>query len=211
MASSRPLVVVPADRFSAAFVEVANPLLSAGATTELWVRGPTSAAVSALRNLRYPPSAVVTADEVADVPHIAMVVDTFSILEVLGTLAALLVVASVLLYLQARQRAQLVSYGLSLRMGMGDASQRRTLLAEVASVLGVAFAVGLAVALAVSSALVPLLDPIPAIPPSPFLDVPVARIVAAFAVIVGCAWLAAVVTNRTARSSDLGQVMRGVE
>jgi putative ABC transport system permease protein len=211
MASGHALVAVPADRFSAALAGHANALMAPGASTELWVRGPTSGAVSALRHLRYPPSDVVTADEVADIPHIAIVVDTFSMLEVLGTLAAVLVVASVLLYLQARQRAQLVSYGLSLRMGMGDASQRRALLAEVASVLGVAFALALGVAIAVSAALVPLLDPIPAIPPDPFLDLPVARIVVAFVAIVGCAWLAAVLTNAAARSSDLGQVMRGVE
>jgi putative ABC transport system permease protein len=211
MSSGRPLVVVATDAFEARFAGASNPLRSPGASTQLWVRGPTGAAVSALRGLRYPPDTIVTADGVADIPHIAIVVGTFALLEVLGLLAALLVIATVLLYLQARQRGQLVSYGLSVRMGLSDARQRRSMLAEVLAALGVALTVGVAVAVAVSIALLPLLDPIPSIAPPPFLDLPVVRIVAILAVVAFVAWLAARLTNRAARSADMGQVMRGVD
>jgi putative ABC transport system permease protein len=211
ISSGQPLVVVAKDAFEERFAGLSNPLRSPGATTQLWVKGPTRAAVAALRGLRYPPESIVTADEVADIPHIAIVLGTFSLLELLGSLAALLVVASVLLYLQSRQRAQLVSYGLSLRMGLSDAWQRRSILAEVLAALGLALVAGVGAAGGVVAVLLPLLDPIPTIAPAPFLDVPLARIVAIVVAVVVVAWAAARITNRAARAADLGQVMRGVE
>jgi putative ABC transport system permease protein len=211
MASDHPMVVVPAAAFTDRFAGKSNPLRAAGATTQLWIRGPTTAALAALRGIPYEPDPIVTADEVADIPHIAIVLGTFSTLRLLGSLAALLVVATVLLYLQARQRAQLVSYGLSLRMGMSDRAQRRSTLAEVLAALGLAVVVGVTTALVVATVLVPMLDPIPSIRPAAFLDVSAAPIVAILAAAVATAWRAARSTNRTARSADLGQVMRGVE
>jgi putative ABC transport system permease protein len=209
--SGQPLVVVSADALTARLAGLPNVLRSAGATTQLWVRGPTAAAVGALRRLPFTPDTIVTADEVADIPHVAIVLGMFSLLQVLGSLAALLVVASVLLYLQSRQRAQLVSYGLSLRMGLADREQRRSIIVEVAVALAVALIAGVAVAVGVALVLLPLLDPIPSIAPEPFLDLPVLPIAAILAGVAASAWVAARSTNRTARSADLGQVMRGVD
>jgi putative ABC transport system permease protein len=211
ISSTRPLVVVSKDAFVRVFSEPPNPLRGAGATTQLWVRGDTARAVAALRALRYQPYAILTADEARDIPHITIVLDTFAVLELLGSLAAVLVVASVLMYLQTRQRAQLVSYGLSLRMGLSDRRQRRSVVAEVAGVLGVAFLAGTAIAIGVSAVLLPLLDPLPAIPPEPFLETPVARFAVLLVGLVAWAWVAAWAANRTARAADLGGVMRGVE
>jgi putative ABC transport system permease protein len=211
ISSTRPLVVVAKDAFTTLFSEPPDPLRAPGASTELWVRGDTAAAVAALRDLRYPPYLILTADEVRDIPHISIVVDTFAVLELLGSLAALLVVASALVYLQTRQRAQLVSYGLSLRMGLPDKRQRRSVVAEVAGLLGLAFLTGTALAIGVSSILLPLLDPLPAIPPAPFLEAPVGRFAALLVALVAWAWVAAWAANRTARAADLGEVMRGVE
>src|SRR4030095_11190614 len=101
-----------------AFGDAPNPLSVASASDELWIRGTPRAARAALAELDSTPSLVLTADEVKDISYIAAVIDTFLVMNGLGVLAALLVFAAMLMYLQTRQRAEIVSYGLSLRMGM---------------------------------------------------------------------------------------------
>jgi hypothetical protein len=209
IASGRPLVVVAADRLVAAFPDILNPLTAAGASTELWARGPDAA--SALRGLRYPPDPVFTARGAEDVPHIAVVVDTFAVLDVVGVAGLILVVAAVLMYLQSRQRARIVSIALSRRMGLDAGAERRAIFIEIASMLSVALVVGSATALATAALIVPLLDPIASIPPAPFLELPLGRLAVALAGVVVASWLGARVVERATRNIPLSEVMRGVE
>ena len=135
-------------------------------------------------------------------------IDTVLVMNGLGLAAALLVIAAMLMYLQARQRSQVVSYGLSLRMGMSASGHLRALVAELATMLGLAYVAGASLAVVSAHLLVPLLDPLETIPPTPLLIVP-ATLVAITApvlllVAIGGGWL----TDRRARAADLGQVMR---
>ena len=66
------------------------------------------------------PLGTLTADDVKDVPFIAASIDTFSMLNILGLAAGVLVIGVLVVYLQARQRARTVSNVLSMRMGMRD-------------------------------------------------------------------------------------------
>jgi hypothetical protein len=125
MSSLRPLVIVDEERLLDALAGAPNPLDLPGAGTELWIRGTDEDARAALATLPYVPSIVLTTQEVKDIPHIAAVIDTFLVLNVLGLAAALLVLASIVMYLQARQRSQVLAYGLSMRMGMDARGHRR--------------------------------------------------------------------------------------
>lgn len=91
----------------------------------------------------------------------------FVVMNALGLVAALLVVAGMLMYLQARQRSQVVSYALSLRMGMTHAHHRRSLVVELGTMLCYAYLLGLTVAIGAALVMVPRLDPLASIPPSP--------------------------------------------
>jgi hypothetical protein len=55
------------------------------------------------------------------------------------------------------------------------------------------------------------LDPISAIPPSPFLVLPVSLMVGSAVVLAAAVWVGAAITNRRARAVDLGEVMRVAE
>jgi len=74
----------------------------------------------------------------ADIPYIAAVIDTFLVMNGLGLLASLLVFAAMLMYLQTRQRSEIVSYGLSLRMGMRSSGHLLAIATEVGAMLVVA-------------------------------------------------------------------------
>ena len=164
-----------------------------------------------LSRLPFPPTSTLTAAEVEDIPYISAAIDTFLVVNALGLIAALLVAAGMLMYLEARQRSQVVSYALSARMGMTHGQHRRALLLELGTMLLWGLAVGLALALVVSHVTVPKLDPIPTIPPDPILVIPIALIVGTLAAAAAFAWIGAAITNRRARATDLAEVMRVAE
>jgi hypothetical protein len=211
MVSLRPLVVVAERPFLQAFGGTFNPLDVPQASTELWFEGDPREVEDALPGLGFPIELVLSAVEVEDIPYITAVVDTFVVLNVLGLAAALLVVAGMLMYLQARERSQVVSYGLSLRMGMSHGAHRRALVSELASMLGSSYLLGAVLAIGIAGLVVPLLDPLPVIPPGPlFVSPMVAAGVAGVGVILA-AWVGGWITNAWARRIDLGEVMRLAE
>jgi putative ABC transport system permease protein len=208
MSSLRPLVIVDESRLLQAVGDDVNPLDVPDASTELWIRATEPEAAAAIATLPYVPSLVLSTREVKDIPHIAAVIDAFLVMNGLGLAAAFLVLVAIVMYLQARQRSQVVSYGLSLRMGMDAAGHRRAVAAELVAMLAVAAVVGTGLAVVAARLVVPLLDPLAAVPPDPIsvlpvLSVTVLPLILAVVVIVG-----ARLTERRARSVDLGQVMR---
>jgi len=208
MTSLRPLVVVDADRLLEAFGDAPNPLTGASASDELWIRGSPAAARAALAELDYAPSLILTADEVKDISYIAAVIDTFLVMNGLGVLAAILVVATMLMYLQTRQRSEIVSYGLSLRMGMRSTLHLLAIAIEVGAMLVIAYVAGTVLAVVAARLTVPLLDPIEAIPPDPITVVPVVLVTVAAPALILVALAGGWLTERRARTADLGQVMR---
>ncbi|HKX25339.1 MAG TPA: ABC transporter permease [Actinomycetota bacterium] len=211
MLSRRPLVVIDAGAVAGAYQGTTNPLVTETATTELWVRGDPGRATVALRDPRITTYQVITANEVKDLPRVATVIDTFAVLDALALATGVLVIAALLMYLQARQRSQIVAYGLSIRMGMGPGSHRRSLALEVGSMLGGAFVLGVGLGLAASVLLVGRLDPLPVVPPDPLLVWPVPAIVAALGGAASATWLAAWITSRRAAAVRLGEAMRVAE
>jgi len=208
MSSLRPLVVVHTERFTEVFEPVGDPLREVDASVELWIRGGADAAATAVAELPYLPELVLTSDEVEDIPHIAAVIEAFLVMNGLGLAAALLVVAAMLMYLQARQRSQVVSYGLSLRMGMRGASHFASVVTEVGAILLLGYVVGVGLAVVAARLVVPLVDPIAVIPPAPLTVVPVVGIAIVAPLLVAVALAGGWLTERRARRADLGQVMR---
>jgi putative ABC transport system permease protein len=208
MSSLRPLIVVDEATLLGALTLPASPLNVPSASTELWVRGDENPARHALAALEFPPTLVLSASEIEDIPYISAVVDTFVVLNALGLAAAVLVIAAMLMYLQSRQRSQLVSYGLSLRMGMTHEAHRRSLVAELGTMLCSSYAMAVVLALVAVVLMMPMLDPLEAIPPGPLFVSPTVLVTGAFGVLAAITWLGGWLANRRARRLDLGQVMR---
>lgn len=211
MWSLNPLVVVDAETLIETVDVPFDPLNSPGASTELWVHGPDGPAIRSLANLEFPPASTVTASEVKDIPYISAALDTFVVVNVLGLAAAALVFVGMLLYLNARQRSQVVAYALSSRMGMSDREHRRSLVLELGAMLLWGYAIGAVLAGVAATFTVPLLDPIPTVPPDPIRVLPLAVSGIAAVALGALAWAGAAATSRRARGIDLGEVMRVAE
>ena len=212
IASKRPLVIFDRTDLIRFFEDLGpDPTEDSQATTELWVRGDTRRVTAALAAFEDQPYTILTVDQVKDIPSISAVIDTFGVLNVLGLGAGLLVVVVIMMYLQARQRAGVVSYALSLRMGLTDASNRKALMAELAVLLMGAYLVGTALALLSARFIVGMIDPLAAIPPAPLFTLPVALITFAFATVALVAAAGGATTNARARGTDFAEVMRLAE
>jgi putative ABC transport system permease protein len=209
--SGDPVVVVDAESLVRRGGVQGNPFLSANAQTEYWIAGDPQEALAAVSELEAFPLRTLTIDEVKDVPFIKAAIETFSMLNVLGLAAALLVVGVLVVYLQARQRARAVSNILSLRMGMNVAQARLALALELGAILLASFVIGASLGLVAGRLVAPLLDPLQAIPPAPLFDAPAPVLLwtlVGLAVVTGVgAWL----VQRRSSAVDLGEVLRVAE
>ena len=210
MVSLRPLVIADEERLREAF-EGFDPVGDVRASAELWVRGDPEEAAAALQSMPFPAFPIITAQQVRDIPEFTAVIGTFAVMDAVALAAALLVVIVMLMYLQARQRSQLVAFGLSMRMGMTHAAHRRSLVLELATMLLVSLLAGLVLGTTAAWMVVPLLDPLDTIPPSPLFVVPVVPITAGAVALVAISWIGGLYTERRARRVDLGEVMRVAE
>lgn len=208
--SRRPLVVMDEAQLNAFFEEAGHPGPASGAraSTELWVRGDTGDIVAALGAFKDQPYGVLTAEQVKDIPSISAAIDTFGVLNILGLGAGLLVVVVILMYLQARQRARVVSYALSRRMGLSDSSHRLGLVIEIAVLLGAAYVVGSMLALASARFIVGMIDPLAAIPPPSLFTPPILLIIGALGLLVAISFGGGALTNARAKRADFAEVMR---
>jgi putative ABC transport system permease protein len=208
MTSLHPMLVVDGEALAAAFADAQNPLNTTNASRQLWVRGNPAEGERALAALEYPPYLILSAEEVESIPAIATAIETFLVLNALGLCAALLAVAGTLMYLQARQRSQVVSYGLSVRMGMGVATYRWAIALEFGTMLVVGGIVGTGLALLAGALVIPTIDPLPTIPPGPLLVAPLTVVGLAGICVLVLTWAGAWLTSVRARRADLGEVMR---
>lgn len=209
--SDDPLLVVDAAGLEKRLGARGNPLRRPGARTELWIAGDPDEALAALSELDAFPLGTTTAVAVKDVPFIKAAIETFSMLNILGLAAALLVIGVLVVYLQARQRARTVSNVLSMRMGMRDRQASAALMLELAAMLLTASVLGAALGMVAGRLVSPLLDPLQTIPPAPLFDAPLAvvgwTLVGLAVVAVAGGWL----VHRRAAAVDLGEVLRVAE
>jgi hypothetical protein len=207
--SRDPLVVIDAANLEEAYGGSAFRI--SDSSTELWVKGDEQRGLAALAALGLPPYSTLVASQVEDLPSFAGVINTFSVLNILAVAAGALVVVVMVMYLQARQRAQVVAYALSRRMGLRNRSYRRSLILELGGMLGTSFLVGVALSLAASLLILPLLDPLGTIPPDPLFAFPVIVAAVAAAILTAVSWLGGWLTNARARRTNLAEVMRLAE
>jgi putative ABC transport system permease protein len=211
MVSTRPMVVVDAERLRRAFPDVGTPLSDANASTELWIRGPTGTSLEALASLRETPYLTRTALRVRDIPSFVAALETLEVVNLLGVVGAVLVIAGMLMYLQARRRSRIVSYALSRRMGLTDAGHRRTLLLELGGILLGSYLTGAVLAVGATWVLVRHLDPLASVPPAPPLVVPFPVLAWAAVSLAVVAAASAVLINRRDRRTNVAEVMRVAE
>ena len=211
VSSDDPVVVVDVASLDHRLGTQASPLGSTNARTEYWIAGDPDEALAAIGELDAYPLNFLTAEEVKDVPFIAAAIDTFAMLNVLGLAAALLVIAVLIVYLQSRQRARIISNVLSLRMGMRDRQAMLAIILELAAMLVAAFVFGAVLGVAAGRLVAPLLDPLQTIPPAPVFVIPFLVVAWTLLGLMLTGTVGGWVVHRRATSVDLGRVLRMAE
>jgi putative ABC transport system permease protein len=175
---------------------------------ELWIRGDPQDAAEALRDAGTRPEAVRTVVEETDTLQFAAAGWTFGLLQAVGVLAGLVAVAGMLLYLQARQRAREVGFAISSRMGLSGPAHARSVLVEIAALLGMSFLVGGLLAFAAVRLVGSQLDVLPTLPPPPVIRAPWILLTATGAALALVAVVAAWRIQRSAERAHVAEVMR---
>jgi hypothetical protein len=166
------LLIVSATRLdeAAARLHLVNPLGESAAT--LWARGPSRAVEQALERTSLSADYFYSADDVLHSPDVRETTRAYAFLRAIAAAAAVLAVVALLLYLQTRQRAQVVGFALGRRMGLRPVDELLALTIEIASMLLFAVVVGAIVAVAASRPLLRRVDPLPQLPTAPSPVVP---------------------------------------
>jgi putative ABC transport system permease protein len=203
--SDRSLLVVSSAGFDAAAGRKRD---QASWRTELWARGDPGAALAALRRAGQAPAAVTTAAGQMRTAAFVAQAWTFRLLSALGVLAGMVALVGLVLYAQARQRGRVVAYALTRRMGLSRAAHRRSVLWELAGLLGFAFLLGAGLAVVAAAAVLPRLDPMPELPPSLGLELPGPVLAGTLGCVLLAALAGAVLVQRAADRAKVAEVMR---
>jgi hypothetical protein len=211
MSGVRPLVVVDAGSLDRAFEGRPHPLDHPEATPSIWIRGETRSAIDSLSRLPIVPYYMTTVDEVKDLPSTRALIESLVVLNAIGFVGAAFVLVGLLMYLQARQRGQLVAYGLTVRMGLTPAAYRRSIAAELGGMLAVALLAGALTGIVAGFAVNGFVDPLSNIPPPPLFRLPILPMLFLVIGLTVVVWTGSWWTARTAARANFGEVMRVAE
>jgi putative ABC transport system permease protein len=142
------------------------------ATGYLWAKGDPRTIIPVLESSELAPAYLTTISHIYDDASVGAAKRSYRYVGVIGAAAAVLALVALLLYLQARQRAQLIASALVARMGMSRGRDVAALALESAGIVLVAGVVGAAVATAAAIPIAHHVDALPAYAPSPVLIVP---------------------------------------
>lgn len=150
----------------------------------------------------------IAADTTLDQLKFAVIVWTFEFLRLYAALAGLIIIASVLIYTDTRQRARNLSYALARRMGLTRRAHARAGLLEVGSLTMIGALAGVGVGRWASRNLYLSLDPLPETPPVPQWVGTPDLIVIILLLVVLLAAVSAWIAQRTADNADVSELLR---
>ena len=207
--TTNPMVVTStaALNHAARRLKTTNPLLGIS-RNYIWAKGSPQELVKALEGPGIDVTYVTSIDAFRKDPQTLLATRTYSYVRTVALAAALIALAGLILYLQARAQSQRIASALARRMGLSAASETLSLFGELAAILLVSAAVGVGVAAAVSGPIVRHLDLLPDNPPSSIVVIPwaVAGLLAAGLLLVALA--AATVTCLLSRRTDVSEDLR---
>jgi FtsX-like permease family len=162
----------------------------------------------ALRKSPLAPDFLTSVDDVLESPDVTTVTRTYGVLRVIGIGTGAFSLLALLLYLQARERSQLIANAFSRRMGMAPRAQAASLALEAAALVLFATVLGTVSALVAAAPLISHVDPLPQLPPSPTLIVPWISVLVALTGVTAIAALVGAGTSLAAGRRDVTEALR---
>jgi putative ABC transport system permease protein len=206
--AGRPALIVSRDalRRAAVRAHIANPGPTAGGL--IWAKGDPAMIERALRASNLAAVYLTRADHLSRSPSVVATTRTYGFFRTIGTAAAILSLLALLLYLQARQRSQLIASAMARRMGLRLLADAAALALEAAAVVFAAGLVGVAAAVVTARPLVHHVDPLPHYAPASSLIVPWTTLVFALAAATVVAAAVGAGAAALASRSDVAEALR---
>jgi putative ABC transport system permease protein len=201
-----PVLVAPTDALLDALSR--GRATSAGRADEIWMRAGPEGAAAALARAEVPYYGLRTAAAVLRAPSLQSLSWALALLRALGLGAAVLSVAGLLLYLQARERATVVTLALARRMRFSARNHLVMLSIENLTLLGIGLSVGLGAGIAAVRFLLPRFDLLPTLLPAPVMVVPFLPVALVAAATIALALAGAVWARASAARRDIVEVLR---
>ncbi|MGN6796558.1 MAG: hypothetical protein ACTHKS_00250 [Gaiellaceae bacterium] len=178
------------------------------ATGYLWAKGDPHTITPVLETSQLAPAYLTTLSHIYDDASVAAAKRSYRYVRVIGAAAAVLTLLALLLYLQARQRSQLIASALAARMGLRRRSDAAALALEAGGIVLVAGVVGAAVAAGSAAPIAHHVDALPLYAPSPVVIVPWTTLLLGLAAAVLVGALLGAIAVAIAGRSDVAEALR---
>jgi hypothetical protein len=206
--AGRPALLVsrPALRRAARRAHILDP----GPETSglLWAKGPPSRLLPVLQRSNLAPTYMTTLGHIRDNASVAAAARSYRFVKLVGIAAAAAALLALLLYLQARQRSQVIASALLRRMGLGAGADGAAVALEAGAVVAFAALVGAAAAALAARPIVHRVDSLPQYAPSPVFTLPWSTLLLGGACAVAAAVAIGVVAVAIAARADVAEALR---
>lgn len=173
MTTDQPTLVVSRDALARSAAAADLPAEAIGGNAEVWARQDVDTLRRELGGTVISTRQSASAAALLRNPAFAVVSWTLDMLEVFSVVVGLVAVAALLLYVQARQRGQVVAAALLGRMGLARSARWLSAALELAGMLLLALVIGGLLAFAAATLVLDQLDLAPQLEPGPLLRLPV--------------------------------------
>ena len=180
----------------------------AGAYDYVWATGPPAKVEAALARSSLAPQYLTAVAQFSHSPDVQNITRTYGFLRIVAIALVLLSLTALLLYLNTRQRSQLVTSAFLRRMGLSQPHQALSVALESGLLVGLASAIGTVAALITAGAIVGRVDPLAIYSPAPTIHVPWSWLIgSALAVTLAAAVLGGLLTLLM-RRTEVGEDLR---
>lgn len=179
-----------------------------GVSGLVWAKGRPTVVERALEDSNLHPFYLTTPEEITRSPSVAAAKRSYRYVGLVGIALSFLALVALLLYLQARQRSQLISSAFARRMGLTPRSDTTSVAFEAATVMVFAGVLGGGVAALVARTVVRHVDSLPQYAPGPAPVVPWTGLVVGLGIGVVAAAVIGAFAALVARRSNVAEALR---
>jgi putative ABC transport system permease protein len=208
MPTDRPMVVVSRDALARAAAAASLPAEAIGGNAEVWAKQDVATLRRELGSAGISRQQSASAAALLRTPAFQVVTWTLDMLELFSVAVGLVTVAALLLYVQTRQREQVVAYALLARMGLAGRAHRLSAALELAGMLLAALVIGGLLAVVAAAMVLDQLDLAPQLQPGPALRLPVPLLWQVLLGALAVAFGGAALAQWRAGRANVAEVMR---
>jgi hypothetical protein len=178
------------------------------ATGYLWAKGNPHRILPVLDTSALAPAYLTTVSHIYEDASVGAAKRSYRYVGVIGAAAGVLALVALLLYLQARQRAQLIASALVRRMGLSRRRDAAALALEAGGIVLFAGAIGAAVASAAAAPIAHHVDALPLYAPAPVVIFPWTTLALGLAAAVVAGAVLGALAAAIAGRSDVAEALR---